>query len=516
MGPGQDWRRVINAEVDQLVGARAKKLVPIGGEAALVKADALAASVAGFLGRRMQALWSYDKDQGPQVLFPGVSKATASTETAGSSSNRSSFQTRKRRTKEGKTPPSSGGLVASVPVTEAQIGQEIRVKPDEGNPVSKPEERGNSRSEPVANKKQMLMALVDGTRDARGHSFVTTSTTNNNLQIKCEDCGLWIQQVDSKPVFQRKVANFCKNHPLSVPAVEWKWHASHNLCNEGFRWKCTKCHGVQAVGGLTPALLERVCAHGKTYTSRRRAALDSQAAVGTKADGGEYFRRPSKKDRDRLKALGLWPPAKGGKGKAAGSKDGGPDLLLMIHLPGIFAARTRMVGDGRLAIRKWGIRVNILELERLQPMGPEPSSSQILHMAFIILVNKHNCGVRRYSPNSSIDELVVIDGADWKEEKGPAPFPPRRRLESWWKWIEGVDPITAQWLRNLVERHPQDHAELALGLLEKLQASDAGQWVVATLYQQRVLVISQCGDTYICTSKTSAFLSRDWNLLCLK
>ena len=187
-----------------------------------------------------------------------------------------------------------------------------------------------------------------------------------------------------------------------------------------------------------------------------------------------------------------------------------------------------MVGDGVLAIHKWGdVRVNILELERLLPVDPVPTSVQILHMAFVIVafsaagiltrdLNKHNWGRRQFSSNSSLAEMVVIDGADWAEENGPCSFPPRRRLESWWKWIEGVDPTTAQWLRYLVESHPRDHAELALGLLEKLQASEAGQWVVASLYQQRVLVISPCGDTCICTSKSSAFMSRDWNLLCLK
>eukprot|EP00439_Symbiodinium_sp_Y106_P081915 s1629_g21.t1 len=67
VGPNQDWRRVINAEMDQLVGDRALSLLPAGCQAALEKRDALATSVACFLGRRMQALWSYDKDQGPQA-----------------------------------------------------------------------------------------------------------------------------------------------------------------------------------------------------------------------------------------------------------------------------------------------------------------------------------------------------------------------------------------------------------------------------------------------------------------
>ena len=45
---------------------------------------------------------------------------------------------------------------------------------------------------------------------------------------------------------------------------------------------------------------------------------------GQARDGEVVYRRPSKKDRDRLKALGLWPPPKGGKGKASGSKGKGP------------------------------------------------------------------------------------------------------------------------------------------------------------------------------------------------
>ena len=125
-------------------------------------------------------------------------------------------------------------------------------------------------------------------------------------------------------------------------------------------------------------------------------------------------------------------------------------------------------------------------------MPPEPSSSQIIHMAFVILafssagimtrdLNKHNWGVRRFSNDGVIQELVAIDGADWHQEGGPTPFPPRRRLESWWKWIEGVDPATAFWLRNQVESYHQDQAELATALLQKLQASAAGQWVVASL-----------------------------------
>ena len=88
--------------------------------------------------------------------------------------------------------------------------------------------------------------------------------------------------------FSRLILNLFSTGRLQItaritPSADWSWHASHNMCNEGFRWKCTRCQGVQAVGGLTPATLERICAHGMSHTSRKRAALDSQAAAGTRS-----------------------------------------------------------------------------------------------------------------------------------------------------------------------------------------------------------------------------------------
>ena len=96
----------------------------------------------------------------------------------------------------------------------------------------------------------------------------------------------------------------------------------------------------------------------------------------------------------------------------------GLELLLGIHLPGIFAARTRMVGDGVLTVRQWGdIKVSILEAERLLPMPEVPKPVEILHMAFVIVafsaagiltrdLNRHNWGRRQFSSNSSLAEMV--------------------------------------------------------------------------------------------------------------
>ena len=155
-------------------------------------------------------------------------------------------------------------------------------------------------------------------------------------------------------------------------------------------------------------------------------------------------------------------------------------------------------------------------------MSPEPSSSQIIHMAFVILafssagiltrdLNKHNWGIRKFSSDGVIQELVAIDGADWHQEGGtnPVSSPPPSGIMVEMHRRGGP----SHGLRNQVERYHQDHAELATALLQRLQVSEAGQWVVASLHQQTVLVVSPNSDTCLCTSKASAFENRDWNLL---
>ena len=103
------------------------------------------------------------------------------------------------------------GQAPSVPNDQEDGGQPDLNSPGPGDQGARSSEQKPPRTEPVANKKQILLSLVDGSGDARGHRFATTRATSNNLQIKCEDCGLWIQQIDSKSVFNRKVvANYCK------------------------------------------------------------------------------------------------------------------------------------------------------------------------------------------------------------------------------------------------------------------------------------------------------------------
>ena len=272
MGEGQEWRRNINAEVDALVSRHAKALYSTERAERLQKNDKLATDVAGFLGRRLLSLLEGGKKDGPQVVFPKdqPQEEPANPPSSSSSSNQSTFS--KNRWKKRRKNP-RGNQASTDPDPPA-------VNPADGIPggdvtTARPEETGS------LNKKQILAGLVQGTLDVKGHTFVITRNTVNNLQIKCENCGLWIQQVDTKDTFNRKTHNHCKGHPDSVPSPTWTWHASHVMVNEGNRWVCTTCSSTQSVGGLTHGPLERPCLHAPNKRPPTHALKLNRAAQGT-------------------------------------------------------------------------------------------------------------------------------------------------------------------------------------------------------------------------------------------
>ena len=272
IGEGQEWRRNINAEVDALVSRHAKALYSTERAERLQKHDKLATDVASFLGRRLLSLLEGGKKDGPQVVFPKdqPQEEPANPPSSSPSSNQSTFS--KNRWKKRRKIPRGN---------QATTGLDSpTVNPADGIPggdatTARPEETGS------LNKKQILTGLVQGTLDVKGHTFVITRNTVNNLQIKCENCGLWIQQVDTKDTFNRKTHNHCKGHPDSVPSPTWTWHASHVMVNEGNRWVCTKCSSTQSVGGLTHGPLERPCQHAPNKRPPTNALKLNKAAQGT-------------------------------------------------------------------------------------------------------------------------------------------------------------------------------------------------------------------------------------------
>ena len=202
----------------------------------------------------------------------------------------------------------------------------------------------------------------------------------------------------------------------------------------------------------------------------------------------------------------------------------GIELELGKAVPGIFGARTREVGQAELQIGTWGsVPISILEMERLEAMHEQLSEHLILHMAMVMLsfscsgfairdVNKHNWGIRKSSPSSCVEDLVLIDGAGFEAQQSPQPFPPRRKIESWWNWVTQSDPEAAGWLRQQIESHHYNHRQLGRILLSRLEDSDAGQWVVVSLFTQRVIAANPRGETcllYLPTFRDEGGRTRD-------
>ena len=121
----------------------------------------------------------------------------------------------------------------------------------------------------MANSKCFSL-LVDGSRDARGHRFANHAGHEQQSADKCEDCGLWIQQTDSKSVFERKLPITAR---ITPSALRQRTGAGTHHTTCVMKVWVEVCPGVQ--GGsysrkvrwlcgekaelLQP--LERVCAH---------------------------------------------------------------------------------------------------------------------------------------------------------------------------------------------------------------------------------------------------------------
>ena len=63
-GAQQEWRRLINVEVDKLVGHRAQRERNVAKDKEIKARDAVSRQVNGLLAKRVQALLEYDADQG--------------------------------------------------------------------------------------------------------------------------------------------------------------------------------------------------------------------------------------------------------------------------------------------------------------------------------------------------------------------------------------------------------------------------------------------------------------------
>ena len=97
---------------------------------------------------------------------------------------------------------------------------------------------------PPPNKRQRIKACVDGTVDTLGHRWILGSESASNLTMRCEICGLYVQQVLLQDRFDQLMQHPCKDQPSVLPA-SWGIHHSHNMLNLGVYWVCLTCEKLQ-------------------------------------------------------------------------------------------------------------------------------------------------------------------------------------------------------------------------------------------------------------------------------
>ena len=93
------------------------------------------------------------------------------------------------------------------------------------------------------NKKQRMQARLVGADDSLGHQWVKGAEGATNLTMKCEVCGLYVQQITDQASFNRLMQHPCAGQGEPLP--QWGIHESHSMINMGVQWSCKKCGRLQ-------------------------------------------------------------------------------------------------------------------------------------------------------------------------------------------------------------------------------------------------------------------------------
>ena len=211
------WRWQANQEVDRLVQDAANQRRDLEWEQRVLIKDEAVVQINLLLASRAQHIFQSDKDEGPQVVFPaelqdGNSQAPGEKRKSGPKAKQHGVPGKRRMPKVGDKP-----------------AQE-KAKPRAGEP----------------NKRQQLEALLAGTGPDTGHTWVEGHRSRDNLCIRCSTCGFFVEQVDSKVSFDKKVRHTCEWREPSAPQMGE--HPSHQMINGGRMWLCRRCGLRQWVG----------------------------------------------------------------------------------------------------------------------------------------------------------------------------------------------------------------------------------------------------------------------------
>ena len=208
----EEWRRIINDDVDCLCGARSAEVFASAHKPSLKVIDRLCEEICLHLAKKVGFILKHRKDK----AFPWVMQRGGTASQAEESSSR-------------------------------VIGGDKFVK-TKGPKVSKP------------NKKQRLKDMLANPDPDLGHVWRDCeSKAVNNFAIQCTVCQLYLEQCNPQDVFDRKANNPCKDREAVLPQ-SWQVHPTHDMSNKGSFFTCTKCFAIAKIAvSSVSALLQGPC-----------------------------------------------------------------------------------------------------------------------------------------------------------------------------------------------------------------------------------------------------------------
>ncbi|CAE6956212.1 unnamed protein product [Symbiodinium sp. CCMP2592] len=220
-----EWRRLINEDVDALCGARSAEVYSSACRPDLKTIDRLCEDVCLHLAKKVGFILKHKSDKGFPWVMQRASQASQ-----------------------------------SQPCSSRVIGGDKFLKPK--NPTaSKP------------NKKQRLKDMLASPDPALGHVWRDCeSKAVNNFSIQCTVCNLYLEQCNSQDVFDRKASNPCLDIAASLPSA-WQVHETHDMANKGSFFTCTKCLAIVKIAATsTSSVLQAPCKGlGRKMNSKTQA-----------------------------------------------------------------------------------------------------------------------------------------------------------------------------------------------------------------------------------------------------
>ena len=208
----EEWRRIINDDVDGLCGARSAEVFASARRPHLKVVDRLCEEVCLRLAKKVGFILKHRKDK----TFPWVMQR--------------------------------GGFASQVEESSSLVVGGDKFVKTKGPKVSQP------------NKKQRLKDMLANPDPDLGHVWRDCkSKAVNNFAIQCTVCQLYLEQCNPQDVFDRKANNPCSGREAVLPS-SWQVHPTHDMSNKGSLFTCTKCLAIAKIAvSSVSALLQGPC-----------------------------------------------------------------------------------------------------------------------------------------------------------------------------------------------------------------------------------------------------------------